>query len=61
MNVYRDPLVEEVRRIREANAARFNYDIDRIAADARQRQGKDGRKVIAAPAQPRSRRKRKPA
>jgi hypothetical protein len=61
MNVYRDPVVEEVRRIREGNAARFNYDIDRIAADARKRQGADGRKVISAPAPSRGRRSRKPA
>ena len=29
----KDPIVEEVRRIREAHAARFNYDIDAIVAD----------------------------
>jgi len=28
-----DPVVEEVRRIREEHAARFNYDIDAIYAD----------------------------
>ena len=28
-----DPIVEEVRRIREAHAAAFNYDIDAIYAD----------------------------
>lgn len=28
-----DPIVEEVRRIRDAHAAQFNYDIDAIVAD----------------------------
>jgi hypothetical protein len=28
-----DPVVEEVRRIREEHAARFNFDIDAIFAD----------------------------
>ena len=29
----KDPIVEEVRRIREEHAAQFNYDIDAIFAD----------------------------
>jgi hypothetical protein len=29
----KDPIVEEVRRIREEHAASFNYDIDAIYAD----------------------------
>jgi len=40
-----DP-VAEVRRIREAQAAKFNYDLAAIIADARSREGRDGRKVV---------------
>ena len=29
----KDPIVEDVRRIREEHAAQFNYDIDAIFAD----------------------------
>ncbi len=29
----KDPIVEEVRRIREEHAAEFNYDVDAIFAD----------------------------
>lgn len=29
----KDPIVEEVRRIREEHAAEFNYDVDEIFAD----------------------------
>jgi hypothetical protein len=31
---FEDPIVEEVRRVREKIAAKFNYDIERIADDA---------------------------
>ena len=44
-----DPIVAEVRRIREKQAARFNFDIDAIVQDAMERQGKDGRKVVSLP------------
>jgi hypothetical protein len=60
MSMNRDPIVEEVRKVREANSARFNHDVDRIAEDARQRQKESGRKVIPAPP-PRTARKRKRA
>jgi len=33
-----DPIVEEVRRAREAHAARFNYDLAAICAHLRQRE-----------------------
>lgn len=42
-------IVEEVRRIREENAAKFNYDIDAIVADARARQWASGRKTVSFP------------
>jgi hypothetical protein len=41
-----DPIVEEVRRIRDAYAAEFNYDIDAICRDLREREKKSGRKVV---------------
>ena len=45
----RDPIVDEVRAVRERLAAKFDFDVRAIAEDARQRQGKDGRKVISPP------------
>jgi hypothetical protein len=41
-----DPIVEEVRRIRDAYAVQFNYDIDAICRDLREREKKSGRKVV---------------
>lgn len=40
-----DP-VAEVRRIREAQAANFNDNLAAIIADARSREGRDGRQVV---------------
>jgi hypothetical protein len=33
---YEDPIVQEVRQIREEHAARFNYDFQAIVADLKQ-------------------------
>jgi hypothetical protein len=47
--MHRDPIVAEIRRIREEFAARFNYDLDAILDDARQRYAAGDRKVIRRP------------
>lgn len=44
-----DPVVAEIRRIREELAAQFNYDLDAIIEDARRRYLGDNRKVIRLP------------
>jgi hypothetical protein len=44
-----DPIIEEVRKHRQARAARFNYDIDAIAEDARKRERTSGHKVVRPP------------
>jgi hypothetical protein len=43
----RDYIVDEVRRIREEQAARCNFDIKAILASAKRRQRKSGRKVVS--------------
>jgi len=37
-----DPIVDEVRRVRDAHAARFNYDLDAIFQDIKEREQKSG-------------------
>jgi hypothetical protein len=44
---WNDEIVEEVRRVRNEHAARFDYDISAICADIRLKQAMDGRKVIS--------------
>ena len=47
--MWRDPIVEEVRRYRQEYAAQFNYDLKAICQDLRDRQKKSGRKVVSLP------------
>lgn len=42
-----DPIVEEVRRVRDAHAARFNYDLDAIFQDIKEQEKKSGHKFIS--------------
>ncbi len=36
--MWNDPIVEEVRKVREAHARKFNYDLQAIAADLKKQQ-----------------------
>ena len=42
-----DPIVDEVRRIRDAHAARFNYDLDAIYRDIKEQEKASGRKFVS--------------
>ena len=42
-----DPIVDEVRRIRDAYAARFNYDLRAIYRDLKDQEKRSGRKVVS--------------
>lgn len=44
-----DPIVEEIRKVREAHAAKFNYDLEAIAADFQQREREGPHKVVSLP------------
>ena len=41
-----DPIVDEIRQIRDKLAAKFSYDVTAIARDARARQKASKRKVV---------------
>lgn len=47
--MWKDEIVEEVRRIRYEHAAKFNHDLKAILDDARKRQKLSGRKVVSFP------------
>jgi len=49
MTMSDDPIVEEVRRIKEAHAARYNYDIRAMAKALREQQQRSGHKVVSLP------------
>jgi hypothetical protein len=42
-----DPIVEEVRKAREEHAARFDYDLDRIFQDLKERERQSGKQVVS--------------
>ena len=44
-----DEIVDEVRRVREAYAAEFDYDVRRIADDLRRRERESGREYLCLP------------
>ena len=47
-----DPIITELRAVREAYAARFGYDIKAICRDVRARQEASGREYVSFPARP---------
>jgi hypothetical protein len=47
---WEDPVVTEVRRIRDEYAARFANDLDAMFDDIRRREAESGRVVLAPPA-----------
>ena len=49
----RDPIVDEVRRVRAQQAAKYAFDVKAILAAARKRQRRSGRKVVSFPAKTR--------
>ena len=42
-----DPIVDEVRKFRDEHARKFNYDMDAICADLRQRQQRSGHPLVS--------------
>ena len=44
-----DPIVEEVRKVRDAYAKRFNYDLYAICRDLQEKQRRGKRRVIFLP------------
>ena len=44
-----DPIIAELRAIREAYAARFNYDVDAMFKDLRAKQAASGREYVRLP------------
>lgn len=45
-----DPIIAEVRAVRDEHAARFGYDVEAIFKDIRARQEASGRRYVRYPA-----------
>ena len=44
-----DPIVDKVRRVRDAHAAMFNYDLDAIFQDIKEQEKTSGLKFVSYP------------
>lgn len=47
--MWEDPIVEEVRKVREEHAAKFHYDLDAIYRDLKGQDERDPRRVVSLP------------
>jgi len=47
--MFGDPIVDEIRKAREAHAARFNYDLKAIYHDLKQQEKNSGRIFVSYP------------
>ena len=50
----KDEIVEQVRQVREQQAAKLNFDLKAILADARKRQKDSGRRIVSLATTPKS-------
>jgi hypothetical protein len=48
--MWKDSIVEDVRKVRDEHAAKFKYDLDAIYQDLKKQQKRGGRKVVSLPA-----------
>ena len=45
--MWKDPVIEETRKLREQYASKHNYDIDAIFKDIQECQNKTGKKLVS--------------
>lgn len=55
--MHSDPIVEEVRRIRQEYARQFNYDLQAMAADLQKREQQHPERLVSFPPKPPRRKK----
>lgn len=47
--MWKDPIVEEIHKFREEHAKKFDYNLEAIFKDLKERERKSGRKFISLP------------
>lgn len=50
--MWEDPIVKEVRRVREEHSARFGHDLERIYRELKEREKASGRRYVSFPPRP---------
>jgi hypothetical protein len=54
--MWKDPIVEEVRKIRDKHAAKFHYDLDAICRDLKEQEQRNAKRVVSLAAKKPTRR-----
>ncbi len=47
--MWQEPIVEEVRKIRDEHAAKYDYDLERIFADLKEQERRRDREFVTLP------------
>ena len=47
--MWKDPIVEEVRRVRDEQAKAFEYDLHAICENLRKKQNSSGHEIVSCP------------
>ncbi len=47
--MWKDPIIEEIHRIRQEHAQKFNYDLQKNFEDLKEQELKSGRKFVSLP------------
>ena len=50
--MWEDPIVKEVRKVREEHSSRFGHDLDRIYRELKRREETSGRRYVSHPPRP---------
>lgn len=45
--MWKDPIVEDIRKFREAHAKKFNYDLNAIYQDLKKQEQESKRKIVS--------------
>ena len=45
--MWQDPIVEEIRKVREQHAAKFNYDLKAICQDLKEQENRSNWKLVS--------------
>ncbi len=56
--MFDDPIVAEIRKVRDAHAAKFNYDLDAIFQDLKAKERSSGRRYVRYQPRPSDQRQR---
>jgi len=49
MIMWKYPIIEEIHKIRQEHAKKFNYDLQKISDDLKEQELKSGRKFVSLP------------